>query len=101
MILHQKTYLCQDSAYPLNGNGVRKTYSSFRDFMQTSRHISFAILAVTLIAGSTILSQHAGLFAGAFRTEILARVDNGDVVSTADIAAVAHDAGPLDRASAR
>ena len=101
MILHQKTYLCQDSAYPLNGNGVRKTYSSFRDFMQTSRHISFAILAVTLIAGSALLSEHAGLFAGASRTEILARVDNGDVVSAVDIAVMAHNAGPLDRALAR
>ncbi|RUM26866.1 hypothetical protein EFQ99_01275 [Rhizobium vallis] len=66
--------------------------------MKASRHISFAILAFTMFAGGALLSERAGLFTGAFRTEILARVDDGDVVSAAEIA---QDAGPLDRASAR
>ncbi|UVD59134.1 hypothetical protein NE852_11680 [Rhizobium sp. Pop5] len=69
--------------------------------MKTSHHISYAILAVTLVAGSTLLSERAGLFNGAFRTEILARVDGGDVVCAADVAVLAQDAGRSDRASAR
>ncbi|MBB4195243.1 hypothetical protein GGE45_005148 [Rhizobium aethiopicum] len=53
--------------------------------MERSCAISFAILAFTIIAGGALLLEHTGLFAAAFRTEILARVDDGDVVSAADI----------------
>ncbi|WP_442154933.1 hypothetical protein [Rhizobium leguminosarum] len=52
--------------------------------METSRHISFAILAIlafTALAAGALLLEHTGFFAGAFRTEILARVDAWDVVS--------------------
>ncbi|ARM88718.1 hypothetical protein RHEC894_CH02429 [Rhizobium sp. CIAT894] len=52
--------------------------------MGKSRRISVAILAFAIIAGGALLLQHTGLFAGTFRTEILARVDDRDVVSTAD-----------------
>ncbi|MDC7742118.1 MULTISPECIES: hypothetical protein [Rhizobium] len=53
--------------------------------MKTPRRISFAILAVAVMAASALLLEHTGVFAGAFRTEILARVDDGDVVNAADI----------------
>ncbi|MDF0699945.1 hypothetical protein PYR71_26335 [Rhizobium sp. MC63] len=54
--------------------------------MRRSRHTSFAIMAVAAIAAGVLLLEHAGLLAGAFRTEILARVDDGDVVNALDIA---------------
>ncbi|MBY5335867.1 hypothetical protein HFO99_18350 [Rhizobium leguminosarum] len=41
--------------------------------METSRSISFAILALTVFAAGALLLEHTGFFAG--RTEILARVD--------------------------
>ncbi|WP_064818353.1 hypothetical protein [Rhizobium phaseoli] len=55
--------------------------------MERSRHMSFAIIAVAVIAvGTLLLEKNAGFLTGAFRTEILARVDDGDVVNAADIA---------------
>ncbi|MBY5606734.1 hypothetical protein [Rhizobium leguminosarum] len=63
--------------------------------METSRHISFAILA----AGTLVL-EHTGFFAGAFRTEILARVDAGDVVSVGE-AVTARNVNASDKAPAR
>ncbi|MFF0949897.1 hypothetical protein ACFYE9_20165 [Rhizobium leguminosarum] len=68
--------------------------------METSRHISFAILAVTVFAGGTLLLEHTGFFAGAFRTEILATVDAGDVVSVGE-AVKARNVSASDKASAR
>ncbi|WP_167358503.1 MULTISPECIES: hypothetical protein [Rhizobium] len=53
--------------------------------MERSRAISVAILGFTIFAGGALLLENTGLFAGAFRTEILARVDEGDVVSAADV----------------
>ncbi|ACE91430.1 MULTISPECIES: hypothetical protein [Rhizobium] len=54
--------------------------------MKRSRYTSFAIIAVTVIAVGTLLLENTGFLTGAFRTEILARVDDGDVVNAADIA---------------
>ncbi|WP_183838878.1 hypothetical protein [Rhizobium etli] len=54
--------------------------------MRRSRRASFAIMAVAAIAAGPLLMNHTGFLAGAFRTEILARVDDGDVVNAADIA---------------
>ncbi|WP_064685369.1 hypothetical protein [Rhizobium bangladeshense] len=54
--------------------------------MRRSRHTSFAIVTVAAIAAGALLLEHTGFLAGAFRTEILARVDDGDVVNAADIA---------------
>ncbi|NKK64262.1 hypothetical protein [Rhizobium leguminosarum] len=68
--------------------------------METSRHISFAILAFTVIAGGALLLEHTGFFTGAFRTEILARVDAADVVSVGE-AATARNISASDKASAR
>jgi hypothetical protein len=48
--------------------------------MRRSRRASFAIMAVAAVAAGTLLLEHTGFLAGAFRTEILARVDDGDVV---------------------
>lgn len=56
-----------------------------REIMKTRRPMSFVILAVAVMAAGALLLEHTGVFAGAFRTEILARVDDGDVVNTADI----------------
>ncbi|MBY5566848.1 hypothetical protein HFO55_06200 [Rhizobium leguminosarum] len=67
---------------------------------ETSRHISFAILAFTVLAGGTLLLEHTGFFAGAFRTEILARVDAGNEVSVGGTA-TARDVTALDKVSAR
>ncbi|MDV4157199.1 hypothetical protein R1521_14265 [Rhizobium brockwellii] len=68
--------------------------------MQTSRHISFAILTFTVLAASALLLEHTGFFAGAFRTEILARVDAGDVVSVGE-AVTARNISASDKASVR
>ncbi|MBB2752304.1 UNVERIFIED_ORG: hypothetical protein GGI57_003007 [Rhizobium aethiopicum] len=54
--------------------------------MKRSRHASFAIITVAVIAAGALLLEYTGLLAGAFRTEILARVDDGDVVNAVDIA---------------
>ncbi|PDT14049.1 hypothetical protein CO670_24825 [Rhizobium sp. J15] len=53
--------------------------------MKRSRPVSVVILAFTVIAGGALLLKHTGIFAGAFRTEILARVDDRDVVRAANI----------------
>ncbi|WP_189636964.1 MULTISPECIES: hypothetical protein [unclassified Rhizobium] len=53
--------------------------------MERPRAISFAVVVFTVLAGGALLLEHTGFFAGAFRTEILARVDDGDMVSAADI----------------
>ncbi|OAV50747.1 hypothetical protein A6U98_11055 [Rhizobium sp. WYCCWR10014] len=68
--------------------------------METSRHISFTILAFTVLAAGTLLLEHTGFFAGAFRTEILARVDVGDVVSVGE-AVTAQNTSASDKASPR
>ncbi|WP_050579541.1 hypothetical protein [Rhizobium leguminosarum] len=67
---------------------------------ETSRHISFAILTFTVLAAGTLLLGHTGFFAGAFRTEILARVDAGDLVSVGE-AVTARNTGASDKASPR
>ncbi|MBX4996433.1 hypothetical protein HJB51_23640 [Rhizobium lentis] len=56
-----------------------------REIMERSRPISFVILAFMLLAGGAFLLEHTGLFAGALRTEILARVDEGEVVKATGI----------------
>ncbi|API51494.1 hypothetical protein BMW22_07520 [Rhizobium leguminosarum] len=71
-----------------------------REIVETSPHISFAILTFTVIAGGALLLEHTGFFAGAFRTEILARVDAGDVVGVGE-AVTARDVSASDKASAR
>ncbi|AHG45658.1 hypothetical protein RLEG12_21525 [Rhizobium leguminosarum bv. trifolii CB782] len=53
--------------------------------MESSLHISFAILTIAVMTVSVLLLEHSGVLARAFRTEILARVDDGDVVKAADI----------------
>ncbi|ANP88728.1 hypothetical protein [Rhizobium leguminosarum] len=68
--------------------------------METRRHISFAILTFTVLAAGTLLLEHTGFFAGAFRTEILARVDAGDEVSVGG-AVTARDVTASDKVSAR
>ncbi|TAU89182.1 hypothetical protein ELI30_12735 [Rhizobium leguminosarum] len=68
--------------------------------MQTSRHISFAILTFTILAAGALLLEHTGFFAGAFRTEILARVDAGVVVSVGE-AVTARNVNASDKASVR
>lgn len=68
--------------------------------METSRSNSFAILALTVLAAGALLLDHTGFFAGAFRTEILAMVDGGDVVSVGE-AVTAHNTSASDKASAR
>ncbi|MEI1249620.1 hypothetical protein [Rhizobium aouanii] len=68
--------------------------------METSPHISFAILAFTVLAAGTLLLEHTGFFAGVFRTEILARINAGDVVSVGE-AATARNISASDKASAR
>ena len=57
---------------------------SGREIMETSRHISFAILTFTVVAAGVLLLEHTGFFAGAFRTEILARVDGAQNISASD-----------------
>ena len=52
--------------------------------METSRSISFTILALTVFAAGALLLEHTGFFAGAFRTEILARVDGAQNISASD-----------------
>jgi hypothetical protein len=47
-----------------------------------------------------LLLEHTGFFAGAFRTEILARVDAGDVVSVGE-AVTARNISASDKASVR
>lgn len=56
-----------------------------REIMELSRHISFAILTIAVMTVSALLLEHSGVLARAFRTEILARVNDGDVVKAADI----------------
>ncbi|WP_041678667.1 hypothetical protein [Rhizobium etli] len=56
-----------------------------RETLERVRAISFAILVFIVFAGGALLLEHAGLFAGTFRTEILARVYNGDVTSAAEV----------------
>jgi len=73
---------------------------SGREIMETSRHISFAILTFTVVAAGVLLLEHTGFFAGAFRTEILARVDAGDVVSVGQ-AVTAQNTSASDKASPR
>ncbi|MBA1348078.1 hypothetical protein [Rhizobium sp. WYCCWR 11146] len=68
--------------------------------METSRHISFAILTFTVLAAGALLLEHTGFFAGAFRTEILARVDAGDLVIVGE-AVTAQNTGASDKASPR
>ncbi|MBY3039764.1 hypothetical protein [Rhizobium laguerreae] len=68
--------------------------------METSHHISFAILTFTVLAAGALLLEHTGFFAGAFRTEILARVDAGDVVSVGG-AVTARNVDASDKSSAR
>ncbi|MGO8187266.1 hypothetical protein [Rhizobium leguminosarum] len=68
--------------------------------METSHHISFAILTFTVLAAGASLLEHTGFFAGAFRTEILARVDAGDVVSVGE-AVTARNVDASDKSSAR
>ncbi|AUW42874.1 hypothetical protein [Rhizobium leguminosarum] len=68
--------------------------------METSRHISFAILTFTVLAAGALLLEHTGFFTGAFRTEILARVDAGDLVSVGE-AVTAQSTGASDKASPR
>ncbi|MBB4233949.1 hypothetical protein [Rhizobium esperanzae] len=60
--------------------------------METSRHTSFAILAFTIIAAGALLLEHTGFLA--FRTEILARVDDGDVMGATDIVSETPPAAP-------
>ncbi|MGZ2501169.1 hypothetical protein ACVINI_001651 [Rhizobium beringeri] len=73
---------------------------SGREIMETSRHISFAILTFTVLAAGALLLEHTGLFAGAFRTEILARVDAGDEVSVGE-AVTARNISASEKASPR
>jgi hypothetical protein len=47
-----------------------------------------------------LVLEHTGFFAGAFRTEILARVDAGDVVSVGE-AVTARNVNASDKAPAR
>ncbi|MBY3227120.1 hypothetical protein [Rhizobium laguerreae] len=68
--------------------------------METSHHISFAILTFTVLAAGALLLEHTGFFAGAFRTEILERVDAGDVVSVGE-AVTARNVDASDKSSAR
>ncbi|KAF5886454.1 MULTISPECIES: hypothetical protein [Rhizobium] len=68
--------------------------------METSHHISFAILTFTVLAAGASLLEHTGFFAGAFRTEILARGDAGDVVSVGE-AVTARNVDASDKSSAR
>ncbi|MBY5438024.1 hypothetical protein [Rhizobium leguminosarum] len=55
-----------------------------REMMEMSRSISFTILALTVFAAGALLLEHTGFFAGAFRTEILARVDGAQNISASD-----------------
>ncbi|MBY5696590.1 hypothetical protein HFO36_13265 [Rhizobium leguminosarum] len=64
------------------------------------RSWKLAILVFTVLAAGTLLLEHTGFFAGAFRTEILARVDTGDVVSVGE-AVTARNVSASDKASAR
>lgn len=82
------------------GGKPDRTHKPGREIVETSRHISFAILAFTVLAAGTLLLEHTGFFAGAFRTEILARVDAGDVVSVGK-AVTARNVNASDKASAR
>jgi hypothetical protein len=68
--------------------------------METPRSISFAILALTVLAAGALLLEHTGFFAGAFRAEILASVDDGDVVGLGE-AVTAQNTSASDKASAR
>ena len=69
--------------------------------MQTSRHRSPTILTITILAAGAFLLQHNGFFNGAFRTQILARVDAADVVSGADMAVTARNVDSAQTASVR
>ncbi|RUL96317.1 hypothetical protein [Rhizobium chutanense] len=60
--------------------------------METSRHTSFAILAFTILAFGALLLEHTGFLA--FRTEILARVDDGDVMGATDFLSKAPPVAP-------
>ena len=69
--------------------------------MKRSRSVSVVILAFTVIAGGALLLKHSSIFAGAFRAEILARVDDRDVVRLGPAAVMAQDVGLSDKTSAR
>ena len=69
--------------------------------MQTSRHRSPTILTIAILAAGAFLLQHNGFFNGAFRTQILARVDAADVVSGADMAVTARNVDSAQTASVR
>ncbi|PDT03362.1 hypothetical protein CO666_15035 [Rhizobium chutanense] len=60
--------------------------------METSRHTSFAIFAFTILAFGALLLEHTGFLA--FRTEILAGVDDGDVVGATDFLSKTPSAAP-------
>ncbi|QND16714.1 hypothetical protein HB775_08590 [Rhizobium leguminosarum bv. trifolii] len=73
--------------------------------VETSRLISFPVLTFpvltfTVLAAGALLLEHTGFFAGAFRTEIPARVDAGDVVSASE-AVTAWNVDASDKSSAR
>ncbi|OWV71060.1 hypothetical protein ATY77_15990 [Rhizobium sp. R634] len=69
--------------------------------MKRSRSVSVVILAFTVIAGGALLLEHNGIFAGAFRTEILARVDDRDVARPGATAVLAQDVGLSDKTQAQ
>lgn len=71
------------------------------EIMETSRHTSPTILAVAILAAGAFLLQQNGFFNGAFRTEILARVDAADVVSGVDMAVTARNVDSAQTASVR
>ncbi|UWU30578.1 hypothetical protein N2600_11840 [Rhizobium sp. WSM1274] len=52
--------------------------------METSRSISFTILALTVFAAGALLLEHTGFSAEAFRADILARVDDAQNTSASD-----------------
>nr|WP_259663948.1 hypothetical protein [Rhizobium bangladeshense] len=69
--------------------------------MKRSRHISVIALASTVIVAGVLLLEQTGIFAGVFRTEILARVDDGDVARPSPTAGMPQDNGALDKGSTR
>ncbi|MGZ2380498.1 hypothetical protein [Rhizobium brockwellii] len=71
-----------------------------RQIVETSRLISFPVLTFTVLAAGALLLEHTGFFAGAFRTEIPASVDAGDVVSASE-AVTAWNVDASDKSSAR
>ncbi|OWV71754.1 hypothetical protein ATY76_31215 [Rhizobium sp. R339] len=67
--------------------------------MKRSRPIAVTILGLTVITASALLLEHTGIFAGVFRTEILARVDDADVARPRPTAVMAQDIDTADEAS--